>query len=264
MTEPSATHQNAMPLRGRKVVVTRTRDQAPEFAQRLRELGAKPLLFPTIRIAPMDDYQSLDAAICDVRQYDWVVFTSVNGVDFFRERLNHLGIDHDHIGGVRVAAIGPATGDALAQIGLVPDFIPQEFVAERIAQGLVNVEGQRILLPRAQKARPTLATLLRQAGAEVDEIATYRTVPGRPSSGSLRRLSDADVITFTSSSTVRNFVSIVGGGDKALRILSGVLIACIGPITAKTVRDARLQPHIIAHHYTIEGLIDALIAYYRP
>jgi uroporphyrinogen III methyltransferase/synthase len=245
-------------------VVTRTRDQAPEFAERLRELGATPILFPTIRIAPMDDYQSLDAAISNIQRYDWVVFTSVNGVDFFQQRLSDLSIGRDQISGVRVAAIGPATGDALAQIGLAPDFIPQEFVAERIAQGLGNVEGQQILLPRAQQARPTLTALLRQEGANVDEIAAYRTVPGQPSPGSMRQLADADVITFTSSSTVRNFVSIVGGSDEALGLLSGIHIACIGPITAKTVRDLGLQPHIIAEHYTIEGLIDALITYLRP
>lgn len=250
-------------LHGRRIVVTRAREQAPEFAGRLRDLGATPILFPTIRITPMDDNGPLDEAIRNLQRYDWVVFTSVNGVDVFQERLSILGLGPEQFDGVRLSAIGPATGDALAAIGLSPDFIPDEFVAERIAAGLGDVKGQRILLPRAQQARATLANLLQDAGAHVDEIPTYRTVEGAPDDEAIRRLADADVITFTSSSTVRNFVSLVGGSQKAAQLIANALVACIGPITAGTARELGLEPHIVARDYTIDGLLEALVSHYQ-
>lgn len=251
------------PLDGRRIVVTRTRQQAPQLADRLRHLGAKPILFPTIRIAPIEDTKELDAAIQDLQSYDWVVFTSVNGVDVFQQRFAAMGCDADHLSGPRFAAIGPATGEALAEIGISPDFIPDEFVAERIAQGLGNVEGQRILLPRAEQARATLAILLRDAGAQVDELATYRTVEAKLEPDAAMELSRADFITFTSSSTVRNFVTLLGGQELAASRVSNARIACIGPITARTARELGLEPDIVADIYTMDGLVDALIDYCR-
>ena len=261
--QPAGTTIRAAPLQGLRVVVTRSRAQAPEFVRRLRDLGATPILFPTIRIAPVDDSAPLDNAIQTLHDVDWVIFTSVNGVDVFWERLEALGKDSTIFDSVRVAAIGPATGEALVMMGVIPDFIPAEFVAERIAEGLGDVSGLKILLPRAQEARATLASLLQPSGARVHEIATYRTVYAAPDPGTRDQLDGADVLTFTSSSTVRNFVSLVGGPQAAARLASKAVIACIGPITAQTARELGMDPQIVAANYTIDGLIAALLAYYQ-
>lgn len=251
------------PLEGRRIVITRPREQAGEFAAQLRELGADPILFPTIRIAPIDDTTTLDKAIGRLTTYDWVIFTSVNGVRLFHERLLALHGDVAGLNDMRVAAIGPATGSALSERSIMPDFIPDEYVAERIAEGLGNVEGQKILLPRAEQARAALSDLLVSKGAEVDEIATYQTVAGAPDEEARRQQVSAGVITFTSSSTVRNFVSLVGGSQEASRLASRAVVACIGPITAATASDLGLAPQIVAGEYTIDGLIAALLAYFQ-
>lgn len=251
------------PLAGRRIVITRPRSQASEFASQLRDLGAVPIRFPTIRIAPIDDTTSLDTAIRDLENYDWIIFTSVNGVDVFHQRLEAMHVDVDQLNGVRVAAIGPATGSALSEMGVMPDFIPDEYVAERIAEGLGDVEGQKILLPRAEQARAALSELLSARGADVNEIATYRTVRADPEDEARAHLSTAGVITFTSSSTVRNFVSLVGGSQEASRLASRAVVACIGPITAATAAELGMEPQIVAEEYTIDGLIAALLAYFQ-
>ena len=247
------------PLAGQRIVVTRPPHQAPELAERLQKLGATPILFPTIQIRPMEDSSKLDEAIGDLGRYDWVIFTSVNGVAIFFERVEALGLDKSLFDGVRVAAIGPATGDALAEEGVAPDYIPEEFVAERIAEGLGDVSGLSILLPRAAIARETLRQMLAAQGAAVDEIPTYRTLPATPSSGALAALENVDIITFTSSSTVRNFIDLVGGRQEALRLLQDATVACIGPITAGTVEEElSLRPGIVADEYTMDGLVTAI------
>jgi len=261
--EPDATAAAKVPepLARQRIVVTRPPHQAPELADRLRVLGAKPILFPTIQIRPMEDSSELDEAIANLGRYDWVIFTSVNGVAIFFERLQTLGLDTILFDGVRVAAIGPATGDALAENGVAPDYIPEEFVAERIAEGLGDVSGLSILLPRAAIARKTLRHMLAEQGAKVDEIATYRTLPATPDAAALAALENADIITFTSSSTVRNFINLVGGRQEALRLLRGAAVACIGPITAGTVEEElSLQPTVVADEYTMDGLVTAIAA----
>lgn len=252
-----------LPLAGRRIVVTRPRPQAPQLMRRLESLGARPILFPTISIKPMEDTGPLDAAIGRLADgnYDRVIFTSVNGVAIFWERLEALGHDVFAFNDVHVAAIGPATGEALRERGVEPDFIPDEFVAEAIAAGLGDVSGQRILLPRAAIARPTLRELLAEAGADVDEVPAYRTLPAQPDGASLADLEAADIFTFTSSSTVRNFVKLVGGAEVAQRLTRDALVACIGPITADTARNLGLEPVVVAEHYTMEGLAAALVAY---
>jgi uroporphyrinogen III methyltransferase/synthase len=207
----------------------------------------------------MPDTRPLDRAIKQLARYDWVIFTSVNGVSIFWERMAALDEEIDIFEGVHVAAIGPATGDALAQRGVEPDFIPDEFVAERIAEGLGDVSGLSILLPRAQLARETLATMLEDKGARVDEIATYRTLPATPDPEALDLLQQANIFTFTSSSTVRNFVDLAGGSAAARRLTVGALIACIGPITADTAAALGLEADIVADEYTMEGLVAALV-----
>lgn len=250
------------PLAGKRVVVTRPEPQAPELANSIQSLGATPILFPTIAIHPMEDTDPLDEAIGRLADgmYDWVIFTSVNGVGIFWERLEALGQDVLIFDGVRVGAIGPATGTALSQQGVEADYIPEEFVAEAIAEGLGDVSGQSILLPRAAIARKTLAEMLAEQGAKVEEVATYRTLPAEPDWTALAELETADVFTFTSSSTVRNFVKLVGGREAAARLTKGARIACIGPITAGTVAEMGMTADIVAEAYTIDGLVAALVA----
>jgi len=249
----------AKPLRGLRIIVTRAREQAGPLSRRLAELGAEPVEAPAIRIAPLEDSGPLDRAIERLQTgepgYDWVVFTSQNGVAAFWQRLEALGLDGRILAGTRVAAIGPATAAALRARRIEPGYMPEEFIAEAILAGLGNVAGQRILLPRADIARKALAEGLRALGAQVDEVAAYRTLPGE---GCLPDLSRADVVTFTSSSTVRNFVQAVGGPAA----LNGLLVACIGPITATTCRQLGLIPDIVAGEYTTEGLVRALLEYF--
>jgi hydroxymethylbilane synthase len=208
-----------LPLSGLRIVVTRPRRQASAFASRLRELGALPILFPTIRIAPFEDTRELDSAIQRLQEFDWVVFTSVNGVAVFWQRVQALNLNVTHFGGVRVATIGPATADALLE-------------------------------------------QLRAGGAQVEEIASYRTTLAKPDPRAVGQLKDANAITFTSSSTVRNFVTLLGGAREAKKLASGAAIACIGPITASTAHDFGLEPNVVAEEYTIEGLTAALLDYF--
>jgi uroporphyrinogen III methyltransferase/synthase len=249
------------PLFGQRVLVTRTRQQASALSTRLRALGAEAIELPTIEIAPPEAWAPLDSAVAELSSYDWIVFTSVNGVAAFWERLSKARLDARALHGARLAAIGPATAAALEGHGLKADYIPGEYVAEAIASGLGNVHGLRVLLPRADIARPALADLLRKAGAEVVEVAAYRTLRPPISTGELRDLlANITVATFTSSSTVRNLASMAreAGLDLA-RILADATIACIGPITAETARENQLPLHVIAEEYTIDGLLKALV-----
>jgi uroporphyrinogen III methyltransferase/synthase len=249
------------PLFGQRVLVTRTRQQASALSTRLRALGAAAIELPTIEIAPPEQWAPLDSAIAELSSYDWIVFTSVNGVANFWERLGHAGLDARALHGVRLAAIGPATAAALESHGLQADYIPDEYVAEAVASGLGKVHGLRMLLPRADIARPALADLLRQAGAEVVEIAAYRTLrPDVDASELHDLLASVTVVTFTSSSTVRNLVAMASdAGLDLARTLADATIACIGPITAETARQNQLPPHVLAEEYTIDGLVRSLV-----
>ena len=250
------------PLFGKRILVTRTHEQASELSQRLAELGAEPIEFPAIQILPLDDYAPLDAALA--QKYGWVIFTSVNGVKFVWERLAALGRDARAFASTCLGAIGPATAEELARHGLRADLVPHEYVAEAILEQIGNVAGQRILLPRADIARETLAQGLRERGAIVDEIAVYRTVTidaNDPRAQQIRALierSEIDAITFTSSSTVRGLVAALD--HKSEIINQKFKIACIGPITAQAARDLGLRVDVIAKDYTIEGLVNALVS----
>lgn len=250
------------PLLGKRILVTRAREQASELARRLAELGAEPIEFPTIRIAPLDDYAQLDAALA--QKYDWVIFTSVNGVRFVWERLIALGRDARAFAGTRLAAIGSATAEELARHGLRADFVPREYVAEALAEQIGDVAGQRILLPRADIARETLAHELRARGAHVDDVAAYRTITTDANDPRVQEIraqlvrGEIDAITFTSSSTVRGFVNCQLPIDNCQ-----LTIACIGPVTARTARELGLRVDIVAEEYTIAGLIAALVKFYE-
>ncbi|MGI9952947.1 uroporphyrinogen-III C-methyltransferase [Moorellaceae bacterium AZ2] len=254
------------PLSGRRIVVTRPRPQSDSMARRLAGLGAEVIRFPTIAIAPPADWAALDQAVGLAETFDWIIFTSANGVRYFWERLLAQGKDARRLAGVRIAAIGPATAGALARRGIAADYQPGEYVAEAIGRDLgPQVKGRRVLLPRADIARPALAEDLRKWGADVTEVAAYRTVKAPVDGEGVRNLLAAgkiSAVTFTSASTVRNFLEILGPG--ADRLLSRTAIACIGPTTSAEVRQAGLPVSIEAVEFTEEGLIAALLAYFAP
>ncbi len=250
------------PLLGRRVLVTRAREQASVLSERLMELGAEPIEFPVIQVVPPEDYSPLDGAIRQLSCYGWIVFTSVNGVKAFVGRLRAQGMDVRALGGLKLCAIGPATAAELSQYCLNVDFVPQRYVAEAIVQGIGDVAGQRILLPRADIARGALATGLVEAGAEVDEVVAYRTVLADSPDENVKDMllsGEIGIVTFTSSSTVRNFATMMRGRDLA-EILKGAMVACIGPVTAKTARALGIRVDVVAEEYTIEGLISALVS----
>jgi uroporphyrinogen III methyltransferase/synthase len=252
------------PLLGRRVLVTRPAAQASDLIRRLRELGAEPIICPTIRILPPDDFGPLDAAIRRLHQYNWLIFTSVNGVRFFFQRLQVLG-SKDALAGVRLAAIGPATADALAAQGLPVHFMPREYVAEAIVEGIGDVTDQRILLPRADIARKALANGLRAKGAVVNEVTAYRTVLASPEDlmTLLGQEGEIDIATFTSPSTVRNFALLLGDRSPG-EALGNAVIACIGPITARAAQAMGLAVDIVAEKHTVEGLVEAIVEYCVP
>lgn len=252
------------PLHGLRILVTRTRDQAGKLSASLRACGAEPVECPLIETAPPPDWAPLDAAIERLLAFDWAVFTSANGVEAFFGRLALAELDARALAGCRIAAIGPATAEALAEHGLRADWVPDEHVAEAVADGIGEVRGLRVLLARAEKARPVLAERLSAAGALVEEVTAYRTVRPAGLAAELRERLDGgvDIVTFTSSSTVQHFVEALGEGEAA-QALDGVCVACIGPITADTARRYGLAPSCVAAEYTIDGLVQALISWKR-
>ncbi|MDZ7674460.1 MAG: uroporphyrinogen-III C-methyltransferase [Acidimicrobiales bacterium] len=235
------------PLFGRTVVVTRARAQASSLLAKLRELGADTVEIPAIRIdEPADGGAALRAAVDDLAAYDWVVVTSPNGA----RRLLAACRDARAFGSSRLAAIGPGTADALAEGNIVPDLVPERYVAEGVLDAFPDGDG-RVLIPRAAEARDVLPEGLRDRGWTVDVVEAYRTVQGRPTGADLVRAAEADIVTFTSSSTVRNFLAVCDTVPPT--------VACIGPITASTAREHGLTVDVEAEVHTIDGLLDALI-----
>ena len=265
-------------LSAKRILVTRPRAQAADLCDKLDALGADCILFPTIEIAPLEDFSALDQALSLLGKYQWVVFTSVNGVAAFWERMTARGSEAGVWAGIKVAAIGPATARALEQRNVRAQFTPDEYVAEAILPGMGDVDGLWVLLPRADIAREALARELAARGAFVHAVPVYRTVPASPDSRGLAELRrGVDAVTFTSSSTVRNFVALVSGGAKyvdpaivgrmardglPMPSLGHAAIACIGPVTAQTAREAGLPVDIVASDYTMDGLVAALADYF--
>jgi uroporphyrinogen III methyltransferase/synthase len=255
----------ARPLFGRRVLVTRARTQAGELAAQLEDLGADVLLVPTIEIAAAPDPAALDRAVAEAGTYDWIVFTSANGVRIFLERLDALGLDVRGLARARLAAIGPETAAALERWMLRPSVVPPEYRAEGLLDALAeaDVRGRRFLLPRAAGARAILPETLRARGAIVDEVIAYSAVP--PADADVRGLCAAldasaiDVVTFTSSSTVRNFAAMIGAETlAAMRRPGSPLVACIGPVTADTARAVGLRVDLVPSVYTIPALARAV------
>ena len=251
------------PLFGRRVVVTRARAQAGELSRELETLGAAVFEFPTIEIKPPENFGPLDEAIRNLDSFDWIVFTSVNGVQAFVERLEHHGLDLRAVPRwAKLAAIGPATAQRVEGAGLRVDVTPDEYRAEALIGALTedSLTGKRILIPRAQVAREILPQKLREAGAEVVVPPSYESVPsgeGRERLQGLLENGEIDCVTFTASSTVENFVRSFGEKE-AGRLLSKTAVACIGPVTANTARDHAIRVDAEAEEYTIRGLVSAV------
>jgi uroporphyrinogen-III synthase len=247
-------------LQGKRVLVTRARAQAGDLVQQLQALGALPIVVPTIDIVPpADGYAALDAALCELSTFHWVIFTSVNGVLHVWERLTALGLTARALASVHVEAIGPATAAALTRRQIHVALMPARYVAEALLDAIPPPAGQRFLLPRAAGARDTLHTGLAAAGAEVVEVHAYQTIQEEPSSAAFAALdTGVDVLTFTSSSTVRHFWSQMGP-ERAQRLAAQARVVAIGPITAATASALGLHVDAVASEYTIAGLIDALI-----
>jgi uroporphyrinogen III methyltransferase/synthase len=252
------------PLAGKNIVVTRPPKQAASFCQLLAEKGANPLKAPAIEIKPPASYDQLDESLQQVGSYDWIIFTSVNGVRYTLERLFELDQDARALGEVKLGAIGAKTAARLKNYGLQADYVPEEYVSEAVVEGFSSQDltGQKFLLPRANIARPALQDGLAKLGAQVDNVTAYQTIAGAGSEQIRDKLTagEVDVVTFTSSSTVRNFLA--GLGDDYQELLQGVKIACIGPITAGTAREQGLNVEIVAEEYTIEGLMAAMEEHY--
>ena len=258
---------SALPLAGRVVVITRAQGQAARFAALLEQAGARVIVAPTIVIDPPDSWRPVDAALARSTDYRWVIFTSVNGVEMVRQRLEQAGRGRETLTACRLAAIGPATAEALRAWGLPPEVVPAEYIAENLAARLKTFvdPNDRVLLLRAAEARDVLVRELEAVGARVDEIAVYRTRAATERAGELNdalRRRAVDVVTFTSSSTVRNFASQFAS-DELRSLMEGVTVACIGPITRATASAVGLKTHVMPAEYTIPALAGAIAAYFE-
>lgn len=253
------------PLFSKRVLVPRAEHQAAETAHAIRERGAEAVAFPVIRISDPPNPTLLQRAIAELGQYDWVLFTSANGVDRFFDALRAQGRDARALGGCKVGVIGPKTGEALRRRGVDPDLTAREFVGEDLAKAVIERGGaQRVLLARALVARDELPELLRRAGARVDVVPVYQTtrLEGEAAAELARtlRAGEIDVAIFTSSSTVHNTCDVLG--DDAASVLSGLVVASIGPITSRTLEQRGVRVDVSADIYTIQGLLDALEAFF--
>ncbi len=246
-------------LAGRRVLVTRPQMADDPLVRALRERGAEPVLLPTIDIQPMEDPGPLDAALAALDSYDWIVFTSGNGVAVFFDRLEQRG--QRLAESVRLAVVGSATARALEARGARADFIPSAYVGARLGWELPDVSGRRVLLARAAIAREDLAAILSGRGALVDDVPVYDTLPTLPDPAGLAALEGRAVtaVTFTSASTARNFAALLG--CRAAPLLAGVVVACIGPVTSDEARGLGFPVHVEPREHTIPALVDALEAH---
>jgi uroporphyrinogen III methyltransferase/synthase len=255
------------PLFAKKIVVTRPEEQAQGLATMLSELGARVNLFPTIKILPPKSWSAIDKAIAGLSGYDWILFTSVNGVRYFFQRLRRTKKDGRYLAGIKIGVIGPVTADALKEEGLVPDLLPEKYSAEGIVEVLekLSITGQRFLLPRPVLARDYLPKKITSLGALVDVVEVYQTVLPEYDDdrlGDCFREGPVDMITFTSPSTVDNFLDLLTGKPTE-NAISGAKIACIGPITAQRARERGLEVTVVPDEYTIDGLFRAVVRFYK-
>ncbi len=253
------------PLFGKRILVTRAQEQARELSALLAEQGAEPVECPTIRLVAPESWRELDEAIAELRRYHWVIFTSVNGVRPFMERLRQRGQDARALAGLRLCCIGPRTAQELSAYGLRADLVPSDYQAEGVIDAMktAGVAGQRVLIPRAAVAREILPEQLRAMGAEVRVVTAYRTVLPSVEADHLMkdelRRQAIHVITFTSSSTVRNFRRLFDSREEMTKLIGDAVVACIGPITAKTAAEQGVPVTITAAKSTIPALVQAIV-----
>ena len=259
--------KNVGPLAGRTVVVTRAAEQAARFVELLEAAGARVLQAPTIAIEPPASWMPLDQALGALDAFGWVIFTSVNGVIMVDRRLRARGQAWSALAGKRVAAIGPATSNALAEHGVEAAVVPDDYRAEGLVERLRSQIGpdDRVLLPRAAQTRDVLVAELRRLGATVTEVPAYTTRRVDASAGPLREALAAgavDAVTFTSSSTARNFAELLSEAERRAW-LGGVTVASIGPVTAATAAEYGLTTHVMPEEYTIPALARAIVEHFR-
>jgi uroporphyrinogen-III synthase len=262
-----STKKSSQPLAGVRVLVGRARHQAGSLSVELRKLGASVLEIPFIEIRKPRSFQPLDGALKDLGNYDWLILTSVNGVEAMWERIGKLRVTKKRWEHLKISAIGPATKKAIEKRGSRVEVVPEEYVAESVVKSLRRrVKGKRILLVRAKVARDVIPNELRKAGARVDVMEAYETIVPKSSRTRLRAaLKDPrkrpDVVTFTSSSTAKNFVTLLGASRRARRPaqLQGVTLASIGPVTSATLRELGLGVDVEAKQFTIPGLVKAIV-----
>ncbi len=252
------------PLFGKRILVTRPKHQAPAFSNLLASYGAEPFECSTLEIVPPETWDGVDRAIARLDTYQWLVLTSVNGVQFFMERLRHHRLDVRSLAGLRLCCIGPRTAEEASKYGIYADFIPSEFQAEGLLETMkaAGVKGQHVLIPRAEVARELLPEQLREWGATVDVVTTYRAIAPTIQVDSVKqqlRQGDIHFITFASSSTVKNFCQMFHSAEEVKELTEGSVIACIGPITAKTVAESGLSVGLIAEENTIPALADKIV-----
>jgi uroporphyrinogen III methyltransferase / synthase len=256
------------PLFGKRILVTRSREQSRKMVERITELGGEPVVFPTIQILPLDNFGPLDDSIKRIGDFDWVIFTSVNGVERFFQRFFQVQEDIRCMAGPAIGAIGPVTANAIREHGLKVDLLAGEFVAEGLLRSLVpeRVRGKKFLIPRAETARDALPAGIVEMGGEVEVVAVYRTgIPSDRDVDEIRQLlteRKLDAVTFTSSSTVAHFVELLREKDLS-SLLEGVAVASIGPVTSETARENGLRVTVEATSYTVEGLVDALCRHFQ-
>jgi uroporphyrinogen-III synthase len=262
-SEQPAHASSARPLAGRRVLVTRAREQAGSLSAALRAAGAEPVEAPLIRIDPAGDYAALDEALRHLPRYDWAIFTSANTIVHVGHRLEALGLSWTNFTSVAVAAVGPKSAEELRARGVDVAYVPAEAVGSVLAAGLPLLFGQRVLFAGADIAEPHVAAALRDRGAMVDQVVAYHTTPVRDGAGELRaRLASGaiDAVTFASPSSVHSLCAVLGDGPAAT--LARTVLACIGPVTATTARAYGLTPRVVAGEHTIEGLVAALSAFF--
>lgn len=262
---------DARPLFGKRILVTRPREQAADLVRRLEAMGAEAIEAPMIRIEPPADYGPLDEACTGVGEFDWIVFSSVNAVEAFLDRLLSGPRDLRALRDARLCGVGPATAERLARYGIKVDLVPAEHRAEGVVRALLefeDVRGRKVLLPRAEMGRELIADELRRHGAEVTEVVAYRTVvvePEREGEPDIYRMlleRRIDVVTFTSGSAVRNFVRVLGD-EPAADLLRSTIVASIGPTTAEAAAAANIETTIMPTEHTVPALVDAIVKYFK-
>lgn len=254
------------PLFGKKILVTRPENQAEDFIKLFEREGAVPICFPTIETVPPDSWAALDDSIKRLGSYKWVIFTSVNGVRYFIKRLKVNGKDIRELKGIKICAIGPKTSAAIGSLGIRVDAMPEEYIAEGVIKEMKSqiIKGERVLLPRAAVARDLLPQEFKKMGIEIDVVDAYKTIKPEKKVNEIKEMlkgGEIDVITFTSSSAVKNFISYFDRNER--KILKKVAIASIGPVTVRTVKESGLKSDIVSDRYTIERFTEKIIEYFK-